>query len=505
MKPESMRPAMSRASAVLLSFALVATAAPALAVDGEEEPLPVDETATLILGAPSTLLTLPDDDGVRDEATLALSSDVATDVTVDVLAADGIGILRTQSVALPADALSTSIAVPVTDLPAGTLSVRATPAVGDPVSVALTVGSGRPASVALSLGASSIFSWSGSGRPKTTATVVAVDETALAVPFTGSVVASVGGKTQTVSVASSTGSAATATVTGSKLAAGSGSARALVTGAGSDVVASAAVPLTVRTTAVTATKVSVSLATIYPSKDGYKDATKIAVRTSTTTGATIPVTGSVKVSRDGKTVTSWKLTSSKTWSATWAGTVSGRLVPGTYTVTVAVKGPEGGTKTSSTKVVVKKGKLVTKTTSTWYSAQRAFDDWIAFDSRSRCAEVGSSSFRCVGATEGFLSVAAVGTFGVPAAVRNSYKYGDGTVRVVLSTTDLAGTVAWGYNRTGAETGKSDLVVKGDRSLGRLSLKGSARSIDLAVVLAGKSRFTSDKVKIEYTYKVMSTS
>ena len=129
--------------------------------------------------------------------------------------------------------------------------------------------------------------------------------------------AKVGKVSYTAAVASTSGAAGTVRIAATKLTAGSGSATASVTGSGTTVTSNAAA-FTVRSTAVTSTKIARSATAVYPTKDGYKDSVRFSVSSKTTTGTTIPVTGWVKViNSKGKTVKSWTLESSKSWSATY--------------------------------------------------------------------------------------------------------------------------------------------------------------------------------------------
>ena len=232
----------------------------------------------------------------------------------------------------------------------------------------ITVGSGEIDDVSLSLSASSILTWTKGTPRSTTATVSAKDETGLKVPFTGNVVASVGGKTSTVSVTSTTGAAAKAVFSASKLALGTGTVVATVNGANGSQLISDAAKLKVVQTAVTSVALSAPHSTVYPAHDGYIDSLKFTVTPKTTRTSSFPSTGKVTITRNGKTVKSWTLTSSKVWAATWDGKVDGKIVPGTYSVKVSLKGPEGHTQTATKTVTVDSGKLMTKTKTITYKA-----------------------------------------------------------------------------------------------------------------------------------------
>ncbi len=466
-----------RLTALALTVALVGAVSPAVADELEPSPDP----ATLILTAPGPL-TLPDGDGVRDITAVTLSADIATDATIEVLAADGATILRELDAVTITDTLAFAFAVPVTGLPAGELYLRATPTAGDPVQVPLLVGSGDPTTVTLALSRSTIYTWAKSTTRTTVATVSAVDETGLTIPFAGTVTAKVGVKSQSVAVASKDANPAKATISSSKLAAGKATVTARVTGTAATKTSTAA-SLTVKNVAVSSTKLTASATTVYPTKDGYKDSVTLKVSSKTTTGGAVPVTGTVKITSKGKTVASWKLSSSKAWSKTWNGKVKGKVLPGTYTVSVSIKGPEGAAKVASKKITVKKGKLVTKTTKTTVTRKSLLTDQLTISGVSLYA----------------------GTRSVPKAVVKSIAYGAPKVRVSADVTRVSGDVAWGYGIADTEVGKvAEITKRGVSSPGWLKLPKSARKIDVILVTGESSSVTIKTFTIEYTYKVLST-
>lgn len=501
-----------RLSAVLLSAALVATGAPAFAADGEEEEPVEPAAATLWLSDPGATLTLPDGDGVRDTTTMTLESDVPTTVTVEILDNEGTRIGEPVAVVDLADgALVSDVTLPVAGLPAGNLTVRATPTAGAPVSSWVIVGSGTPATTKLSVSPRTFFTWSKSTVRAAVASMWAKDETGLTVPFTGVVIAKAGGKTQTVAVSSLTGATAKATLSGGKLAAGAGTVQATLTAAGVSATTSP-VSVTVKSTAVSATKLSASLSTIYPTKDGYRDSVKLTVKNTTTTGGAVPASGSVTVTSKGKTVKSWALSSSKTWSASWDGKVKGKVVPGTYTVTARVKGPEGATKTSSAKVVVKKGKLVTKTTTKTVKAKSVLKKYRTYDylDSGYCEtdSAKSGDVACIGYDtyyDGVISVLVEGGVSVPSAVVSAQKYGSAKVRMSAKTSELYGAGAWAYGAAGSDNAKTAALKKGSTTAGWVSLPATTRKVEVALVLGEYSFVYVDTFTISYSYKVMSTT
>lgn len=501
-----MKKTILRATALGLAMVLIGAAAPAIADEGDPAPV-----ATLGLSEASNVLTLPAADGVRDAATLTLSSDTATTVSLDVIGTDGATVVKSLApVELTSETLSATVTVDVAGLEPGSLSLRATPAAGEGVTAALTVGSGKPATATLSLSPKTIDTWKGSAVRSTVATVSTVDETGLSIPFTGSVTAKVGKVTYTTAVASTSGAASTVRIAATKLTAGSGSATASVTGSGTTVTSNTAA-FTVRSTAVTSTKIARSATVVYPTKDGYKDSVRFSVSSKTTTGTTIPVTGWVKViNSKGKTVKSWTLESSKSWSATWNGKVGTTAVYGTYTVKAAVRGPEGSTQSASTTVTVKKGKLVDRSIKTTVKADTVLKKYV---------DLGDTDYNlcwhnyykdgdvfCDGddSIDG-VSVMSVGARNVPTAVLDAQKFGGAKVKLTAKVSSLYGDAAWGYARRGSESWKSTVIeALGNSTPGWLALPDGTEKYDITLAVGEYSFVGVDTLTIEYRYRVLST-
>lgn len=493
----------SRVGAIIVAGALVVSVAPAAVAD---------DGAIVSVSTPE-LLTLPDADGVRDATSIQVSADAPTSVVVTVSTADRASTLLTlPAVELTVDnGLVQTVQIPVTGLTAGALVIDATPESGTPGTAALTVGSGQPVAVSQTLSRATIYTWTGATYRSATATVGAVDETGAAVPFAGSVVATSGSTVRSYPVASTDGSAATATIAATSLPYGTATVVSTVAGAGSALVSSAEASLTVKAVAVASTSLKASVSTVYPAKDGYRDSVKLSVSTTTTTAGSIPARGSVKITRSGKTIKSWTLTSTKAWSATWDGRVATKIVPGTYKVSVAIKGPQGAAQTSSTYVTVKSGKLVTRTASKTVDAKALFKTYYTYDEwgDSYCAYNAAGDVGCEGYDafygDGVVSLVTEGSFAVPDAVRNAQKYGSARARVTLSTTILAGTAAWGYGRAADPTDRSGVMRRGDYNHGWTALPATTSRLYVSAALGEYSFFVSDRVKVEWQYRVMVTS
>jgi hypothetical protein len=101
-----------------------------------------------------------------------------------------------------------------------------------------------------------------------------------------------------------------------------------------------------------------SVTTVYPHKDGYRDATRITYQTQMSTDQTTRGTGSVRITKSGKLVKSWSIKSSKQASVVWNGLYNGKISAGTYTATYRFVGPEGPAKSASVHVKVSSKRVV---------------------------------------------------------------------------------------------------------------------------------------------------
>ena len=451
------------------------------------------------------LLTLPAGDNVRDVVNVNVQADGPTMANVRVADFAGNDLAYLGSVEFTDAQLVATVPVPVQGLQAGSLQLIIESADGmSSNSVALVVGSGKPKAVSLSLSRSTVETWKSSSIKSTTATVSAKDETGQTVPFTGKVVAKVGGKSVTRNLLSTNGKSAKADVAGSGLGLGKGSVVATVKGSGAST-SSKAVTLQVRDVSVKTVKVSRSVATVYPVKDGYIDSVKFKVAASTSTGKAVKSTGSVKVTRAGKTVKSWKLKSSKSWSASWNGKVGSKIVPGTYKVVVTLKGPQGPAKSSSIKVKVAPDKLVTKTSTKTIKATSGFTRYANYDlyDEGYC-EILYGDLSCIGFDAYYgdsLSLFAYGAHSLPREMRNSAKYGGAKVRATLDTTFSSGIALWGYG-TNDRNGKFVEMSEGYSSPGWVSVPKGDKQVVFSAGLGEYSFFSASTVKIEYRYKVL---
>lgn len=471
-----------------------------------------DPAVAVWLSEPSaSTLTLPAGDGVRDVASIEVGATAATTVALRLIDRHDAAVIRElPSIELTdAEGLSGTVTLSLDGITtAGQYALEAAPTSGEAASAEFTVGSGKPQAAALTLNRDLIYTYKGAKVRTVDARVSARDETGLAVPFTGTVVATVGTKKATHKVASTTGASTKTTIAGSSLA--PGTAKVVFTATAQGASATAKDSVLVKNFAVTKTSIKASERTLYPTKDGYLDATRFTVSTATTTGTTVAASGSVKVTRGGKTVASWKLTSSKKWSAAWNGKVNGKVVPGTYTVKASVKGPEGATKTASTTVTVKAGKLVAKKTSKWVDASSVMSTYNPLDyyGEGYCETgwVEADDIVCVGYDAYFddtLSLVSSGSLSVPSAVVKSQKYGGAKVRLTADVSSVSGTAVWGYAAASDDGLKSGAVTDtGTTTNGWASLPATNRKVDVLLGLGEYSWLAISEFKIEYSYKVM---
>ena len=178
---------------------------------------------------------------------------------------------------------------------------------------------------------------------------------------------------------------------------------------------------------------------------------------TTTTDIGFPATGSLKITRLGKVVKTWALTSSDAESLTWDGKVSGKVVPGTYTVTASVKGPEGSSHSATTTVKVDSGKLVTKTRTITYKAAKVLRTFSINPSYPGAyCEHGYRTYddvHCVAkAKGGNLGLIAYGYATVPSDVLSATKYGSATARASVHLTWKSSAQAlWSTDRHADES------------------------------------------------------
>ena len=473
----------------------------------------------LTLSSPA-VITLPAGDGVRDTTTLTITSDIATEVSLTVAPVNSL--LPSESlptVQISGGSLSASVQIAVDGLSAGDYVIEATPTVGTTAHANLTVGSGEPSDVVETLSASTIFTWTGSSVRNTVATVSATDETGLEVPFTGTVVATVGGATATAPVTSFAGESTATLIPVSALALGTGTVVATVWGPSATHYASAPAPLTVSATAVTSVSLAASHATVYPSHDGYIDSVSFTVTPETTGAAAFAATGHVTITRNGKTVKSWTLTSSTVPVLTWDGRVNGKIVPGTYSVKVTLKGPEGLTQTATKTVRVSGGRLVTKTKSVTYKSGKVFTAFGYHDAGAiagKCSHGTKFKDDLYCQSAGIYTARGLWAYGhitIPADMLTAAaKFGGASARASLHAYTLKYSSAhWSTDLTNTVPAQdlSEAQFAHERNLSEGTnygythpLTASSTTLYFTAILYYDALLASDTITMRYTYKAM---
>ncbi|HSR25180.1 MAG TPA: FlgD immunoglobulin-like domain containing protein, partial [Candidatus Eisenbacteria bacterium] len=189
----------------------------------------------------------------------------------------------------------------------------------------------------------------------------------LAAAGTVRILSSSGGIVRQWSLPAATASAVTwngTTASGARVAAGSYTAQVLLVGRTGAQAQVALLPLTVRTSQVGVPSVSVSSATVYPVRDGFRDTMTITSRTQ------VPATFTYQVVKNGRIL--WSKAFTRRTTATWAwGGVnrSGvRLPDGSYTLKVIARGGEGTATVRTRTVSVSSLRAVPTTFSTTVAA-----------------------------------------------------------------------------------------------------------------------------------------
>jgi hypothetical protein len=501
----------SRAAAVQPLARLALTAATAVALVASTAVAPASAAggdATVLTVGVSRLLTLPEGDGVNDTTEVTITADAEITAQPQILDASA-GKVGPALAPVPltdpdADGTFTgTVTLSGLGLPAGAYSVTATEVLTQTLtaSAPLKVGSGSAVDVAVT-SANTSYPHKDGYLDALKATVTVRDETGTPVPYAGSVIFTAGTLTRTATIASTTGAAASASVSVTGLAPGKGSLTAKVHGpAGPDKVSAAKV-ITLASTQVKSVSVARSVGTIYPALDGYRDAGVFTFASTFAGPPTMPVTGAITISLNGKTVKSWKLTTTATRSFTWNGLNGGTIVPGTYTVKVSAKGPQGSTKSASISVNVSKKKLVSRTATKTVNAKRLFTEYIALDEQQQgeCWYTVDEVIGCDGfeADDSGLSLYSAGSFAVPLEIRNAFSP---SVRVTANVDFLKGEAGWAYYY-GDDPGQSGDLAVGNTTLGWLKVLKSPSRVSLDFGLAEFSSVDIDYYKIEYRYKVL---
>ena len=181
----------------------------------------------------------------------------------------------------------------------------------------------------------------------------------------------------------------------------------------------------------------------------------------------------------------------------------GKVVTGTYMLTVTAKGPQGASRTTHTSVVVSGKHTVTRTIVLKKAASSVLTGYQAFDQADRgYCEKSRATVACLGydADASGLSLVAVGYSGVPSAVRSSTWITAPRVRVTAHATHTYGTVLWGY-RIGGRSSTGHLT-SGSHTGGWVRWSGNPSKLLVSIGLGQYSDAFADQFTITYQYTTL---
>ena len=131
--------------------------------------------------------------------------------------------------------------------------------------------------------------------------------------------------------------------------------------------------VTVFRTTVVAASLRTSMPTVFPERDGYKDAVRITSGSRTSTGGAIRGSQTIEVLRGTRVVTTWTFPNTSAHTVTWNGRDGGDVSAGRYSLRFTVKGPEGLPVVKAVAITVSGKKVVGVAFSQTMSARAAFD------------------------------------------------------------------------------------------------------------------------------------
>ena len=452
----------------------------------------------------SGLLTLPAGDDFNDSVEVSISSATAATVNVSVVEAPSgtvIPVATDVELTATADGFGKSVELSVDGIAAGTheLLVERSDDATSSGSTELVVGSGIAVNNLFLISRTSVFPYVDGYRDTSEGSVVALDETGMELPITGSVKLTVGSKSATAAFDGDNH----VTVPVGKVGLGSGKVAATFVDPAGTVYTPAAESITLRATELTKAKLSVPTS-VYPKKDTYRDTAKITLSATSSTGESLRTKGTVTVSLKGKTVKTWTVGTSAKKTLTWNGLNKNKVKTGKYTVTYSTVGPQGKRVKTTASVTVSDKKLVLRTTSEWKKANKVLRKYVPLDSYQQgYCMTSKGRVGCVGYdlyADANYSLVVTGDTSVPSAVRNSAKYRTPKVRVSIDVDSLSGKGAWAYGSSKAS--KQASLRKGAKNIGWLGLTDNPKKVAVTVGLAENSTFVASRVRVEYRYYLL---
>ncbi len=347
--------ASSSATAATPKVTASPTPTPTATVTPTPAPQPTG-TALAIQLAAGAVLTLPAIDGLRDRTTVRVSSGAPGRVDVDAVRGKKTVHLATR-VALRSTSTGwrRTVAVKASGLAAGSWRIRVRRSADHAVaarSALLPVGTGDPVHVVVKPAARTLYPFRDGVLDTAIVTVTATDETAAPLPVTGTIRIDAGKKHVSRKLAAT--GIAKLPITALPL----GAATATTTVTGPDgTKAIRLTTLTLAPTGVGSSRLARSSDTVQPVVDGLLDSVVLTTSGVASVGSTAKVSGSLTVTK-GRTVAAiFVVPDGAQHTYAWSGRVAGQIVPGTWTVTLTLTGPQGLPTTKTTTLVVTRDHL----------------------------------------------------------------------------------------------------------------------------------------------------
>ncbi|GAA2749952.1 hypothetical protein [Amnibacterium kyonggiense] len=320
-------------------------------------PWPVGVALQARVAVNGAVLTLPATDGLRDRTTVRVLAASGGKVDLDAYRGKKVVHLAARiALRKVQQGWAKTITVDAADLTTGTWRLRTKrsdlPGVWAWGTTSVRVGSGAAVHVAVRPAATVLYPYRDGVLDAAVVRVTGQDETRTAVPVVGTVRIDAGRKhlTRTLSKAG----AASLPVTALPL--GPATLTTTVTGpTGKKAVRRTA--LTLAPTAVGSLRIARSSDTVQPVVDGLLDSVVLTTSGAASGGSPAKVSGTLTVSKGSTVAQRFVVKDGKQHAFTWNGRVKGVVVPGTWTATLALKGPQGVVRTRTAKLVVTKKHL----------------------------------------------------------------------------------------------------------------------------------------------------
>ncbi|RIX26542.1 hypothetical protein [Amnibacterium setariae] len=256
--------------------------------------------------------------------------------------------------------------------------------------------------------------------------------------------------------------------------------------------------------AITGLSVRRSLPTVYPVRDGYRDAVVFTVRPTVAGPRSARVTGTARLARAGRTAKSWTLHAGDN-RLTWNGRTSRGVQPGRYTLTVAARGPQGAARTVRSSVVVSPKRLVTRTATTTRTAAAVLTRWQSYDGTGDAGQCGSLIddvlCRTGTAVDGAPYAAVVGgSVSVPKAVRAATALGRPELRVAVQASRLDGRATLAYGVGSGHTTRT--AARGTTTGKTIRWSGNPASASVFVGVGDATSIALHRFVLTFRYRAL---